>query len=103
MKNISLSLAAAALVTTFAAHASDDLLGDVVSPDEATRTVVVTADTQYVNVTKGETVKFVENGQTFAVHFDGVRQAFDLNALAPSGTLDHRVMAYVAPSVDDED
>ena len=104
MKNITLPLAAAALVTTFAAHAAtDSLLGDVVSADEATRTIVVDATTRYVNVNKGETVKFVDNGQTFAIRFDGVRPAFALNALAPTGSLDHQVMAYVAPSAEDED
>ena len=105
MKNTTLGLlAAATLATSLATQAAtDDLLGDVVPVTEATRTIVVTADTQYVNVTKGETVKFVENGQSFAVHFDGVRAAFTLNALAPTGSLDHPVMAYVSPSMDEED
>lgn len=104
MKNITLPLAAMALMTSLAANAaSDDLLGDVVSAEEATRTIVVTPEMKYVNVSKGETVRFVDNGQSFAIHFDGVRQAFTLNQLAPAGSLDHSVMAYVAPNVDDED
>lgn len=104
MNKITLPLAAMALVSTLAAHAAtDSLLGDVVSAEAATRTVVVTPETHYVNVTKGETVKFVDNGQSFAIRFDGVRPAFSLNELAPAGGLDHPVTAYVAPSADDED
>lgn len=102
MKHTPLCLAAGALVASLGAHAATPaaLLGDAAAPESATRTIVITPATQFVNVVAGETVRFVESGHEFAVSFDGVRPSFKLNALAPEGSLDHKVTAYVSPHPD---
>ena len=98
MKKLSLALAAMGLVAAVGAHAgvSTDLLGDPASPAEATRTVVITPDTQYVNVNEGDIVKFTGGARDFAYNFDSMRsESFDLRQVAPAGALDHAVTAYV--------
>jgi Heavy-metal resistance protein CzcE len=80
-------------------------MGEVVPLSAATRTVPIDAKTKYVNVTAHETVKFVVNGNAFAINFSGssattfafVPSVFDLAQLAPAGVLDHKVTVYVAP------
>ncbi len=74
-----------------------DLLGEPAPVTASMRTMIITPDTKYVNVTGGETVKFVARGKSFAWTFDGQTQAyaFDLRKAAPSGVLDHKVEAYV--------
>jgi len=80
-------------------------MGEVVPISSAMRTIPICAETKYVNVTAHETVKFVVNGNAFAMTincspattFAFVPSAFDLNELAPAGLLDHRVTVYVAP------
>lgn len=76
-----------------------DLLGDPALPSAAARTIVITPDTKWVNVTGGEIVKFIVGDKTFAWNFDvGVTiSSFDLNQVAPPGALNHAVVAYVAP------
>ena len=77
-----------------------DLLGDPAPVSAATRTIVISPTTKYVNVTGGETVRFVAGDKSFAWNFDGEEYApaFELNLTAPPGVLDHKVMAYVAPN-----
>ena len=80
-------------------------MGEVVPLSGAMRTIPIDAKTKYVNVTAHETVKFVANGNAFAINFSGssattfafVPSAFDLNQLAPAGVLNHKVTVYVAP------
>ena len=80
-------------------------MGKVVPLSGAVRTIPITAETKYVNVTAHETVKFVANGKAFAINFSGspattfafVPSVFDLSQLAPAGVLDHKVTVYVAP------
>jgi hypothetical protein len=80
-------------------------LGEVVPLSSAMRTISVNAKTKYVNVTAHETVKFVANGNTFAVRFNEssatwsafVPSAFDFGLLAPAGALNHKVTVYIAP------
>ena len=80
-------------------------MGEVIPPSGAMRTIPIDAKTKYVNVTAHETVKFVANGNAFAITFSGssattfafVPSVFDLNQLAPAGVLNHRVTVYVAP------
>ena len=102
---LALSGAALALLTSIGAHAAMDnsLLASADTLEDATRTIVIQPNTHYVNVNHGEVVKFVSNGQEFAVRFDGIRSSFDLGAVAPAGELDHRVTAYVAPDAANED
>jgi Heavy-metal resistance protein CzcE len=96
-------IAPAALALTlglanWSASAASLLYGDVVPTADAARTIVITPDTKWVDATDMETVKFISNGQEFAVDFDGVRSEFPLNAIAPAGALDHIVKAYVHPA-----
>ena len=80
-------------------------MGQVVPLSGATRTIPIDAKTKYINVTAHETVKFVANGNAFAIAFSGgaattfafVPSTFDLNQLAPAGVLDHKVTVYVGP------
>ena len=77
-----------------------DFLGEPATPSAAMRTIVIKPDTRWVNVTGGDIVKFMVGEKTFAWNFDvaeGV-SSFDLNRVAPPGTLDHTVVAYVAPN-----
>lgn len=76
-----------------------DLWGGPAPVSASTRTIVIAPDTKYVNVTGGEIVTFVVDENTFAWSFNGTRYVapFDLSTIAPSGMLDHKVMAYVAP------
>src|SRR5688572_30335348 len=104
MNKLTLPIAAAALAAAaLGAHAAvpASLLGDIAATEQAAREIVITPTTKWVNVTQGETVNFTENGQTFAIRFDGVESSFDLNRLAPAGALDHKVVAYVAPNSED--
>lgn len=72
-------------------------LGEVAPLWTAKRTIRIDARTKYVNVTEHETVRFVTNGTAFAIYFRGLVTGFDLNKLAPAGTLDHKVTVWVAP------
>src|SRR5258706_8714383 len=92
--------AALALALGFASLSASAsvLYGDVVPAADATRTVVIDSNTKWVNATDMETVKFASNGQQFAVEFDGLRNAFPLESIAPQGSLDHHVEVYVAPA-----
>ena len=80
-------------------------MGEVVPLSGAMRTIPIDAKTKYVNVTAHETVRFVANGNAFAINFSGssattfafVPSVFDLAQLAPTGVLDHKVTVYVAP------
>ena len=77
-----------------------DLLGDPAPVSAATRTIVIAPATKYVNVTGGETIKFIAGDKAFAWNFDGTPYppSFALNLVAPPGVLDHQVTAYVAPN-----
>ena len=90
----------AACGSTINSAASLDLLGDPAPVSAASRTIVIAADTRYVNVTSGDTVKFITGDKSFAWNFSGPESipVFDLNRIAPSGALNHPVTAYVAPN-----
>jgi len=101
-KNWMLSLALVIAASTAFAQDRDadkhlDLLGDAAPVAAAQRTIVITPDTKYVNVTGGEIVKFVVNNQTFAWHFDVAFTvtSFELNLVAPAGMLSQKVIANV--------
>ncbi|MDP9108790.1 MAG: CzcE family metal-binding protein [Pseudomonadota bacterium] len=77
-----------------------NLLGDPAPLAAVTRTVELSAATNYVNVTGGQIVKFVDRDNAFAWNFDGSEDisAFDLARVAPVGMLSHSVIAYIAPN-----
>jgi hypothetical protein len=77
---------------------------DFGSPSEegnAERVIKIAPDAKWVNVTEGETVKFIDeaSGKSFAWRFDTIVAVFDLGRVAPAGVLaGHHVDAYVAVS-----
>ena len=94
------AMLSSACVTSMNSTPRLDLWGDPAPVSAAQRTILITADTKYVNITGGETVKFVAGDKSFAWNFDGITEGyvFDLNQAAPPGVLDHRVIAYVDPN-----
>ncbi len=66
------------------------------------RTIDVTPQTHSVNVNAGEIIRFTSTttGKSFTWQFkNGGVKAFDLRRVAPPGTFNHQVMAYVAPNM----
>jgi hypothetical protein len=86
----------AASVSAFALT-TGDMYGEAASGDyTADRTIVVTPQTKYINVTHGEIVNLNIGGKEIVWNFDGVTaQPFDLGKIAPEGSLDHKVQVYV--------
>lgn len=83
----------------FNAEQPVSFFGDPAPNAAATQTIVIAPDTKWVNVTGGDTVKFVVDDKSFAWAFNvatGVSN-FDLSRVAPPGMLNRRVDAYVAP------
>ncbi len=76
-----------------------DLLGDPAPLAAATRTVVIAPDTRSVDVTGGDTVKFIVGDQAFAWHFSGAQSisAIHLHWVAPAGIVGRDVVVHVAP------
>lgn len=100
---VSLAVAGAFTVAApaFAMHpaASPDL-GTPVHEGYADRTVMLDAGAKWVNVTGGETIRFVVGGKSFLWRFDthSTSPVFDLDKIAPAGVLDGRsIKVYVAP------
>jgi hypothetical protein len=99
MKLISAVVTALVLgATSLAADATSaaKFVGEPAPAASANRTIYLDSATPWVNVTQGETVKFVADGHEFTVAFDGVAESVNLQRFAPAGLLNHRVNAYVA-------
>jgi hypothetical protein len=109
--NIFFSVAAAtAILSGCAAHGPGpfdnpvNLLGapvsDRVAVESSQRTITITPETRYVNVTSGETVRFIAGAQSFAWSFQTgpTITMFDLNRIAPPGLLTRPIPVYVAPN-----
>jgi hypothetical protein len=61
------------------------------------RTIAIDDKTKWINVTEGETVRFLVGGKSFAWIFDSYDQGKDLKQIAPKGMLgDRPVKVYVA-------
>ena len=73
-------------------------IGQLVQTDDADRTIVIEPGTRYVNVTLGEKVKFVANGQEYVIDFNGIVRNTDLRNLLPAGVLDREIITYVGQS-----
>ncbi len=89
------SLAASAAVT------DADMLGRAAQPSAAERALIIGPKTRWVTVQRGEVVKFVVNGQEFAWAFNGMASSFDLNRIAPTGSLNRDLTVYVWPNAED--
>jgi len=95
---IALTLSVASLAAV-AAQPRADLFGEPVSTADARRVIVINDNTKWVNVNHRDVVKFVVQGREFAWAFDGMPSgSFDLNQIAPAGTLARTVEVYVAPT-----
>jgi hypothetical protein len=97
---ITLTAASAASVAVAAAETPISFLGSA-APESAavSRVIVITDANRYVNVTGGETVRFVVGDKSFAWSFETGSAniiPFDLSRIAPAGLLNHKVTAYVA-------
>ena len=97
LKTLTVVLSAAS-ISSFAATLAPKLLGEMVPPTAAKRTIVIQPNTRFINVESGETVKFVIDGQEFGWQFDGPEGPFDLGQIVPEGALDHKVRGYVNPN-----
>lgn len=90
----------AASSAAFAGVTQEQVRGNAVSNQAtADRVIVVTEATRHVNVTGGQTVRFVVGGQSFTWSFqNGTANVipFDLQQIAPQGVLNHAVTTYVA-------
>jgi hypothetical protein len=78
-----------------------DLYGEPANPSYAVRTIVVTPQTKYINVARGEVVNLKVGSKEFAWNFDGLPQPFELSKIAPEGAVDHDVRVYVATTETD--
>ena len=94
-----LALSAASLSAN--ALTAGDIYGEPADATAAGRTIVVTPQTKYINVSRGEVVKLKVGSKEFAWDFDGLARPFELSKIAPEGALDHTVRVYVETSVQD--
>ena len=94
-----LTLSAASLSAN--ALTSGDLYGEPAAGDYADRTVVITPQTKFINVTRGEVVNVKVGSKEFTWDFDGIAKPFELSKIAPEGALDHNVRVYVETSIND--
>lgn len=90
--------AAGAILSGCAAPVPPGLIGAPAAVAPAQRVITITPDTRWVNVTSGETVRFVIGAQSFGWSFQSgpTVSKFDLRAIAPPGMLTHPVTVYVA-------
>lgn len=93
---VSIALSVASL-SAFA-KTNADYYGEATNPAAAARTIVVGPDTRSVNVTRGDIVKFVANGEEFAWHFDGRLPSFNLKQIAPQGAIAEDLSVYITPA-----
>jgi hypothetical protein len=79
---------------------SKSYYGHPSQPSAATRTVVVTSSTKYVNLNQDDVVTFVVNGNSFTWQFDTLRpsDSVDLSSIAPREVSVPAVRIYVAPN-----
>jgi hypothetical protein len=73
-----------------------ELYGEAISGQVATKSIVISESTRYINVTDGDILELVHNGQRVVWRFDGVLGDFNLQEILPADFVDHRVMVYVS-------
>lgn len=76
-----------------------DLLGNAAPSTAATRTIVITPETKWVNVEGGEIINFIVGDQSFGWDFyvGFTVSSFDLKLVAPPGLLQRSIIAYISP------
>lgn len=95
---LSVALATGANAMAQTGGAAD--FGVAVSDSAAERTIALTADTKYVNVVDGETVKFTADGKSFSWHISTWPNVnvFGLEKIAPQDLPANGIKVYVAPN-----
>src|SRR5258706_15932067 len=65
----------------------DQDFGSASEEKNAERVIKIAPDAKWVNVTEGETIKFIDeaSGKSFAWKFDTIVAVFDLNRVVPAG------------------
>lgn len=100
---VSLAAAGAFAVTVpaFANHPGvSPNLGTPVHGESTNRTITLDANTKWVNVTGGETIRFIVDGKSFFWRFDtyNTNPVVELDKIAPAGMLgDRSIKVYVSP------
>jgi hypothetical protein len=75
-----------------------ELLGSPGALSMVTRSIAIKPDTNFVNVTGGEVIRFDVGNRSFVWNFNGQRSSFNLAQVAPPSVLERKVTAYVAPN-----
>ena len=81
-----------------AGYAVDQDFGSPGQDGNFDRVITIAPDAKWVNVTRDETIKFVDatSGKSFVWRFDTLANVFDLGGIAPTGFLGGRhIDAYV--------
>jgi hypothetical protein len=81
---VALGLAAATMTMAARADDSPSMAPQRVSAQDATGAASATA--QWVNVSRGDTVSFEQNGQRYTLHLNKGADGVDLSTLAPKGS-----------------
>lgn len=90
--------------TTYPVSPRIDLLGmpviDQAAVQPGERTIAITPATGWINVTSGETVRFIAASQVFSWNFQVSPNVatFDLKQIAPPGVLTRPIPVYVTPN-----
>jgi len=86
-----------ASLSSWAGSTPANPLGEAAPSSAASRTIVVTNDTSWLEVKVGEIVNFVIGDKSFSWNFDGdiTMSEIDLNKIAPSGALNRLVKVYI--------
>jgi hypothetical protein len=99
MKNLRILGTPIALAAALALAAPLFVGNAVASDRNVDRTVSIDSSTRWVNVTGGETIRFIANGKSFDHRFSSPAHShvYDLGRIAPAGALDHSLKVYVSP------
>ena len=77
--------------------------GNAIPVEAATRQIALTADTKWINVTRGDSVNFMVDGKSFAWNFYTLRSetSFNLAVIAPKDINVQQIRVYVARKADE--
>lgn len=89
----------ATAMSSIAAPPGPEYAGAPAPTTAADYTVNLTSATKYVNVDRGDTVRFVAGGQQFAWNFNSADTtwAVSLRDIAPPGVIGRDVIVYISP------
>ena len=93
---------AATLLASFPALAVSeaDYFGSAVPGTGAGRTIAIDGTTRYINVTRGDTVTFVVDGNKVSWNFDGIAPGFPLSKILKLDAPRSDIKVYVAAASD---